>query len=202
MIEQDYQYEFLVLIKHGGLVDDWSNIYQHCKKEGEIAIVLSNMLGLTKGASEILIKAAILHDWFKRKEREMAQTNPLAYEDAEKLSIEGLKSLGYTNQIVDVAHSVGSFSLKEMQITNSLLKRALHWIDDVTNGDELVELDYRIDLLEKAERYKELNQTGIAIYGKTLFQMQREIGLEIQYELEGICNVAKGYLVPFIKDKL
>jgi hypothetical protein len=202
MIEHKYPAEFLVLVKHGGLVDDWANVYKHCKREGEIATVLSSLLGLKEGATEILVKSAILHDWFKRKERDMAASNPLAYEEAEKHSIEGLKALGYSDHIIDVAHSVGSFSLKEIQITNSILKRAMHWIDDVTHGDELVELDYRIDLLESAERYKELNQTGIAIYGKTLFQMQREIGHEIQEELELLCGVKKGSLVSEIKSRL
>ena len=201
-IENLYPKEFEILRKYGQLKDEWANVYEHCKTESVIALVISDLLKLKKDEKDILAKAAILHDWYKRKERETQEYNKSAKDSYNKLL-----ELGVDKRIVDIAHSVGHTSLLDIQATHDFLKKIMHFIDDITFGNEIVEIDERIDELEKAERYKELNEGGRVVYnGRTYFEVQREVGVKIQCEIEELINetnleelIKKGELVQAIK---
>src|SRR5689334_17188270 len=86
-IEKDFHSEFTLLKNEGRLTGDWINIYNHCKLEGEVAVILSKLINLSESDSKILIKAAILHDWYKRTEIEQSQGLDIkAYENSEQES--------------------------------------------------------------------------------------------------------------------
>ncbi len=200
-IEKQYSNEFRILTNEGQLVDGWSNIYQHCKTEAIVAFILSNLLHLSEEDSNILIKAAILHDWYKKSEIEITRKEGLeGYERAGKESFNKLSSMGVEQRIVDIAHSVGTTSLKEISISTDFLKRLMHYIDDICKDDTIVAVNERVDYLESQEKYKELNHSGKAIHnGKTNFQVQRKLGLEIQKQIESILNIKSNSLVPLIQ---
>ena len=107
-IEELYSKDFELLRTQGLLIDEWRNVYDHCKMEGIIAMILTVMLELSEKDSDILIRAAILHDWYKRKERESQDYN-VDYSKVE------LKKLGIKPTIIQVAHSVGHTSLKKIE---------------------------------------------------------------------------------------
>ncbi len=198
-IEKKFQPEFDLLKKEGRLTGDWVNIYNHCKLEGEIAIILSRLVDLNEVDSKILIKAAILHDWYKRYEIEQAKGLGIAeYKNSENDSYNKLLALGVEKRIVEVAHSVGSLSLEEIIGSQNLLKRTMHFIDDICLGDKIVEIDERIDYNEK--KYPQLNEDRRKIFeGRTYFEMQRVVGKRIQSEIEDILKIEPNSLIPLIK---
>jgi hypothetical protein len=198
-IEKEFQSEFDLLKNEGRLTDDWSNIYNHCKLEGIVAMILSNLINLSEDDSKVLIKAAILHDWYKKYEIEQSKgLGNIEYQNSEHDSYNKLLAVGVQNKSVDVAHSVGALSLKEIIGSQDLLKKLMHFIDDICLNDKLVEIDERIDYNER--KYPQLNEAGRKIFeGKTYFEMQRKIGKQIQSEIEGILKIESNTLVPLIK---
>lgn len=201
-IEKLYPTEFLILLKNGRLYDDWFNVYLHCKKEGEVALVLSEMLHFSTQDSADLVRGAILHDWFKRNERESADAKTRSYQDSESLSYDKLMSIGISKRVCDIAHSVGAFVLPDVD-GYDMVRRVMHLIDDICHGDAVVEVDERIDLLESAIRYKDMNESGRAIHGgRTYFEVQREVSNRIQAEIEQKLNLEEKTLINIIKSKL
>lgn len=198
-IEKDFQSEFTLLKKEGRLTGDWVNIYNHCKLEGEIAIILSRLVDLNEVDSKILIKAAILHDWYKRYEIEQVKGLGMEdYKNSENDSYNKLLVLGVQKRIVEVAHSVGSLSLEEIMNSRDLLKKLMHFIDDICLGDKIVEIDRRIDYNER--NYPQLSKEGREEFeGRTYFEMQRIVGKQIQTEIEDILKIEPNSLISLIK---
>ncbi|NOT50153.1 MAG: hypothetical protein HOP10_02640 [Chitinophagaceae bacterium] len=198
-IEEKFKAEFDLLKSEGRLTGDWSNLYKHCKLEGEIAIILSRLVNLNEVDSKILTKAAILHDWYKRTEIEQSKgLNAVAYKNSENDSFDKLLKLGIQKRIVEVAHSVGAFSLEEIITSQDLLKKIMHFIDDICLGDNVVEIDERIDYNER--KYPQINKDGRELFdGKTYFEMQRIVGKQIQSEIETTIKIEPNTLVSLIK---
>jgi cytidyltransferase-like protein len=193
-IEEIYKKEFDILKNEGNLVGDWYNVYQHCEMEANIATILARLMGLSQENTNTLIKAAILHDWYKRHEREN-----LNYDS--NFSSNGLKNLGYDDNIIEIAHSVGHTSFNNIMKKNTLCK-AMHFIDDITLGSKIVEINERADATEKTGRYTRLVEEQKANFGgQSFFVIQKMIGARIQEELENICFLRKGSLVQLIKNR-
>lgn len=198
-----YKPEIKTLKDTGRLTGEWSNVFDHCFKEGLLADVLSDLLQLASEDKEDLIKAALLHDWYKRVEREAANKEGFSQYDLKAVeSGDKLKSLGYSDRIVELTQSVGHTSLKKVMESNDLLIRVMHLIDDITFGNKIVELDERVDGLEQAERYKELNEEGKKIFaGKTYFQIQRELGHQIISQICAKLEIKPDKFIPQIKSE-
>ncbi len=209
-VEAQFPFEFNILKEYGQLVNGWENAYNHCKTECAAALVISDLINLDSEKRNILAKAAILHDWYKRKEKESGIEGSDKYEKGVIDSYEGLLKLGVDKQIVDIAHNVGHTSLLDIQVTTDILKKIMHFIDDITFESDIVELDVRIDANEANEQYKELNESGRAKHnGRTYFEVQREVGHKIQDEIEKTIidvksnvELKKGELVYIIKNNI
>lgn len=202
--EAEYKDEINFLKEKGELINDWSNVYDHCFTEGLVADVLSDLLNLVPADRDTLVKVALLHDWFKRKEREAVnqqsadQYNAKAVESAERL-----KDFGYSSEIVELTKSVGHTSLTKILQSDNFLEKIMHYIDDITFGNNVVKLDERMDQLEMADRYKELNKSGEKIHnGKTYFEVQREVGHQIENEIAKRLQVEASAVVERVKQKI
>lgn len=202
--EQTYGKELMLLKNEGRLVDDWTNVYHHCLTEGFAASVLSKALDLSDQDSASLIKAALLHDWYKRNEREAVQRlGSDQYDVKAKESAERLRKLGYPEETVSLTRAVGHTSLVHMRMQPSFLEQLIHYLDDITFGERIVGIDERINGLETAERYKELNESGKALFdGKTYFQIQREVGHQIEQLIALRLNTKPEEVIPFIKRQI
>lgn len=202
--EQKYQTELGVLKENGRLVEDWANVFGHCFTEGLTADVFAELLNLPAGERGFLVKAALLHDWYKRNEREAANKEGFGQYDAKaKESARLLRSFGYPEEIVELTESVGHTSLQDIQSTENFLKKLMHYIDDIIFGNKVVTLDERVDQLEAAERYKELNESGRGIFnGRTYFEVQREVGHKIEQEIASRLGIEAPRLIPLVQEKL
>ncbi|MBI3631388.1 MAG: HD domain-containing protein [Candidatus Staskawiczbacteria bacterium] len=201
--EKKFNKELIFLKNEGKLVDDWANVFNHCYTEGLVASILGELIRFKKEDQDLLITAAILHDWFKRNEREA--TNKYGAEEYNKKAKESsrfLKEAGYCNDVVLLTESVGHSSLNNI-LGKDLIYQVMHYIDDITFGNTVVSLDERIDELESAERYRELNESGRKFFnGKTYFQVQREVGHIIENEIAKRLKVNPEMIVSLIKHRL
>ncbi|MDP3764320.1 MAG: HD domain-containing protein [bacterium] len=201
--EKKFNRELNFLKNKGRLVDDWINVFNHCFTEGLVASVLGELLGFKEKDQDMLIIAAILHDWFKRNEREAVNKyGAEEYNKKAKESSQFLKEAGYYDDVILLTESVGHSSLSNI-LGKDFIYQVMHYIDDITFGNAVVSLDERIDELESAERYRELNESGKKLFnGKTYFQVQREVGHIIENEIAKRLKVSPEMIVSLIKRKL
>lgn len=179
--------ELSILREHGRLTGEWSNVANHCLTEAAAADILAELLRLADQERTMLVRAALLHDWYKRKERERVKTEgQQTYNASASASEHGLAALGVESAVVTIAHRVGHTQCRYfLDHQNApLMERAMFWLDTVTHGNRIVGVDERVDQLEAAERYRELNEQGRAVLsGKTYFQAQRQIAQIIERQL-------------------
>ncbi len=200
-IEQKYQREFSILRENGQLIDDWSNVYEHCKLEGEIAIILVDRLAAIQQMKipvderDNLIKAAILHDWFKRVERETEN-----YDST--LSYIGLIDLGVSKRVCDIAHSVGHSTLKECEGYDRM-RKIMHFIDDIVANTIITEIVDRVESVRARGHLVKLEEEMKAeLDGRSFFDVQIEVGQKIQKQIERMADIKEGTLVTWIQTKL
>src|SRR3990167_8183654 len=108
-----------------GRLSDWANVSEHCLVEAARVDVLSDLLMLSPDIKKDLVTAAALHDFFKKREREIAKAGGgtlSSYEEASRQSENILTEVGFSKQIVRLANSVGSTS-SVMVETESLLNK-------------------------------------------------------------------------------
>lgn len=194
-IEQKYPIEFTILVENGQLTGNWSNIYEHCKLESQIATFLSDTVGLSQEDKDTLVKAAILHDWYKRTEIE-TKNYDTTYSEI------GLQELSVPQRVIDVAHSVGHSSLVWIGYAE-LLRKLMHFIDDITSNTDITEIAERVDKVQARGHLTKLEDEMRPILdGRSFFDVQKEVGLQIQNEIEDLCHVQHGTLITVIKNAL
>jgi hypothetical protein len=186
----------------GNLVGEWANVFEHCLTEGMVAEILGTELQLSD--CDTLVRAAILHDWFKRHEREAVKIGGATQYD--KAAIENglkLQSANYSERIIELTQSVGHTSLMKIMTSDDFTARLMHYIDDITYNNNVVVIDERMDNLESADRYKELNESGRNIFsGRTYFQIQRSLAHKIEQDIAIKLNIKDQDVVPLVQTKL
>jgi predicted hydrolase (HD superfamily) len=148
--------QIAVNIESGGQ-KDWSNVIRHCLAEAGAADALSHLLDLSAEDKENLIQAAILHDFDKKLEIEniRGQSGKIteASEKFKLVSKETLRKNGIKSEIIDIIDSVGDVDIVHKENV-SLLQKAMFYIDNITEGSNLVNVKIKRDGLLK--RYAKL----------------------------------------------
>lgn len=162
---------------------------EHCIVEAVAADTIAKTIGMTEEERETLVVGALLHDFYKREDiveaitqQESGQKAEYEFEATSNPGSAILRDRGYNEDVIQITESVGHQSLKRIVSGQaSLQELIMHYIDDITVNTEIRDLDSRIDYLESNPLYNELNQAGRREFGgKTTFQVQREIGHEVQ----------------------
>lgn len=185
--------------------EGWRNVVEHELVEAEATDILAEKLGLSNLDRKKLRTAALLHDVFKKKEKErIVQKGQAGYVESIASQLEFLRQEGYSEDVVRLTEDVGSESLKDFSENFDsipLIRKIMHYVDDITLNNEIVPLDVRIDALETNPRYKELNEQGRSVFGgKTYFEVQREISKRIEKEFAPKLGVENPSDIPaFIK---
>lgn len=199
--------EFGLLPKKEG----WGNISEHCVVEAAAAEVVADSLGLSEDLKRKLVQAALLHDYYKRREVEKARAaknSATSFDEAADESKRILLERGIDKDVVTIADSAGHTSLSAMQ---DLLQRSdelndveklqmvFHYLDDITLNTDIVPLDLRIDMLENNPKYVKLNESGREIFnGRKMFDVQREVGQRIESWLAKNSGVEDAKKTPLV----
>jgi len=141
-----------------------------------------------------LTRAAILHDWYKREEITRMNFDTTGSE-------EGLREEGIEQEVIDIAHSVGHTSLTWIE-GSTLLRKLLHFIDDIVANTEIVSIKERVEFVRKSGTRDQLAEDFRSqLGGRSFFDVQVEVGERIQYEIEDICGIEHGTLITVIRHK-
>lgn len=179
--------------------EGWRNVPEHMLVETEAADVLAETLGVPAHERKTLDTAAMLHDVYKRRERELAlQKGVAGFDEAAASQSKFLRQQGYSDETIALTESVGHTSLVKFQNLSEipLIFKIIHYVDDITLNNDLVPLDDRIDALEANPRYAGLNQEGVKIFGKPYFTVQREISKKIEQEFAAAVNLQDHSQLP------
>lgn len=196
----------------------WGDPTQHCLVELAASEILSDMLNLPDQDKQDFAVTALVHDAQKRPEIEKGRgvKDPTRIEEIYRESKQFLLDNGVSPRIVEltgrVAHTSlpdfatleadGSLKLKEGM---PIVDMAMHYLDDITRGTDIVPFDERMDYLDSvaATRYP-YNEEGRAIWGgRTFFEAQREVGHLIEEKLAKAAGVENPKDLPnIIKAKL
>lgn len=148
-----------------------------------------------------------------------------AYDLAGALSRAKLMEMGFDQQLVTIAGSVGHSSCVEIPYTGDeklkWMRLVMHYADDVVVNsaiargvkDDKNALDLRIDANEENPRYREYN-TSWPLYARemypdyqntyeTAYLMQRAVGHQVEAELSRVLGIENPLSLPdFIEDDL
>lgn len=176
---------------------DWGNVSEHCLVEVARTKLLSRNLGLSEEETKKLTIAAGLHDFFKKGEKSFIEHGILTWESTEKSEEESRRIMtenGFSQEIIELAHSVGHDSLSKVEeilnkqdlTEHEIAFLIMHYVDDYTIDSEWCkpasdgknDLDRRMEKNETNPRYQVLNQDGIGKFmeNETTFQAQHRIG--------------------------
>jgi len=196
-------------LKEGGVsgkeakMEGWRNVSEHCLVESVMADVIAEKLDLDRDKMKT---AALVHDWYKRQEIENAKKDGVkGFDRADSEDKQKLLEMGYSEEVIKIAHSVGHTSLQRMQEADVTPEElVMHYIDDITNGTDISSLDERIDKSAAEPRYKELNESGREIFdGKTYFEVHRKVGKQIEQKIAQLMDVDPPESLPeLIKEKI
>lgn len=200
-------------------IRDWGNVTEHCLAETARVIELAELLKLDEETRTDLIKASVLHDFFKKGEKRIALENGLSWESYDKASVEADKAMrqaGVPQSQINLVDSVGHGSLLK---TQELLNRedltdqelaflVMHYVDDYTiddnwvnpsrveNGQRVNDLDTRMDRNEAHPRYQSINLEGRNyLNGETAYHAQRRIGHMIEEYLTEVIAQRSGVAI-------
>ncbi len=148
--------------------------------------------------------AALLHDIYKRKEIERARKEgSQSFDETSKEQAEWLRTLGYSREVVELVETVSHSSYEEFTRDFehiSTARKIIQYTDFITLSNDIVPLAKRIKYLEEEPKYEELNESGKNIFGRTYFEVMREIGAKIEKEFAPLLGVSDPSAIPeFIK---
>lgn len=189
--------------------EGWKNVVEHMVVEAEAADVLAEALGLSEEERKQVYKAGLLHDVYKRREKEIAtQKGSQGYIESASLSSDFLRSQGYSEEIIALTQDAGSeaatIEFNKNFDSISTVRKIIRYVDDITKNNDLVALDERMDALDAKPNYKELNEKGRVLFGgRTYFEIQREISKKIEREFADKIGLEDPAQLPFwIRDRI
>jgi hypothetical protein len=205
------------ILQKGGILgtgdgnESWRNISEHVLTEGVVADVLAEALSLSPIDRKKIVKAAILHDWYKRREIEAFKKFG-GYEGYLKAGAEDgklLREYGVPEELIELAHSniprpdeVNNTNTKSLA-SRSLLEKLMHYIDIITDNTDLVGYDVKIGLARTKPAVVNFTDGFKPLYnGISLLDVQLVAAKEEEAELEKMLNVEKGGLIKFIQNKI
>jgi HD superfamily phosphodiesterase len=194
------------LLRLGGILGrgnkEWRNVAEHCLTEAVAADVLAEHLSADRST---LVSAALLHDWYKRQEVEAMKVS--GAKSGHVVTLEEDKRVlgerGVNERVISVAHSNIPETADHRELAaRSLEEKILHFVDVITSGSDFLSVDERFDVLELKPRNVEFSESFRERFGKSLYELQRELGHIEQEEFEKKLGLSSGSLITFIKNKI
>lgn len=200
--------------------ETWRNVSEHCLVAGVFADILADELHLPVDQKELVIKAVIVHDWYKKHEVIAQQTarkeGTLSLVALFKIKAEDsqiLQTMGVPQDIITLA---GANIPETAEGPETLIEKIVWYVDAMLSNTNPVSIQQRFDDLERgwdgikedairAERNIVFSDLYREKYnGRSLYDVQRALGDKIGAEfvqlMEYQGEVAQ--LPFFLKEKL
>lgn len=168
----------------------WRNVSEHCLVAGAFADILADELHLPTDQKNTVIKAALLHDWFKKHEVEdIKKSNGTltlqAYADIRDRDAIGLRDMGISEDIIALA----SANIPKTESgPQNLPEKILWYVDAMLESTHAVPINMRFDIAENDPTIKDRNTAVSNLFrsqynGKSLYEVQRALADKIGTEL-------------------
>ncbi len=195
------------ILRKGGILGkgnaDWRNISEHCLAEAVGADILAEHLGADRNK---VVQAALLHDWYKRREIEtMRRLGDVAgHEYALTEDSRLLTEYGVPQDIVRLTHSNIPESTDSVALAaRSPEEKIIHYADMMTLGSDFVDITSRLDDARKKPEVVAFTDSYREQYGgKSLLDVQEFTTKHEEGEFEKLLGLEPGTLLAFIKEKL
>lgn len=196
------------ILAEGGVLgkgnEEWRNVSEHCLAEAVVVDILAEHLGAKR---EETVRAALLHDWYKRREIEAMRERGggAGYQATIEEDERKLKEQGISERIVALAHANIPARDDEGYLKNRPVEeKIMHFADHIVQGSDIVDFNDRLRALEQKEQNIDFSNSFRRQYnGKSLFELQYgKICPMEQKEFEEKLGLKEGGLVDFIKERL
>lgn len=195
------------ILRRGGVLGkehrDWRNVSEHCLVEAVAADILAEHLGANR---EVLVRAALLHDWYKPQEvRAIKERGRTGYDAVSAEDEQLLAENGVPENVIALTRAVLPESIDQDYLARRTLEeRIMHYIDAMTNGFKLEE-DFAIRnavVRQKPGQVEWSDSFKDRFGGKSLFDVQAMLVEEEQEAFEQALGLEPKTLIRFIKEKL
>lgn len=198
----------------------WRNVSEHCLVAGVFADILADELQLSTVQKDKVVKAMLMHDWFKEHESKTQQDaskqgmlSSLKLAEIEAKERQILHEMGVPQDIIDLMEANIPKTIAGPQ---GLPEKIIWYVDAMLLGTEPVSIQQRFDDTERgwdgtkedpnrAERNKAFSDLFKDQYGgKSLYDIQRQLGNKIGAEFAQIIKYQGeiSQLPLFLKEKL
>lgn len=127
----------------GKLKREWGNVSEHCLVEAARAEMFGELFRLSEPLRVDLMRAAALHDFFKRRSREIVKARGKtaeSHDEAHAKATEVMRAENVSEQVIRIVNSVGYEGLHEAKnilamremSENDLACLIMHYIDNYT----------------------------------------------------------------------
>lgn len=187
---------------------EWRNIAAHCLFEAACVDTLAEVLGLSDEQRDQLSRAAILHDWYKRREIEAMREDgvTLGYAKASAESKAQLHELGVKDEIIQLTSAIIPDSLDpEYLKSRPLGEKIIHYIDAITETTNLVDVATRMQAgLSRSPNVQAWSETFRPQFsGLTLHEAQTQVGLQEEQEFKEALGLDETQsLIEYLRQKI
>lgn len=178
----------------------WRNVSEHCLVAGVMADILAEQLGLRPEERDLTVRAMIIHDWSKKREKleleRLKADDSLtleAFEEVKKSDDEVLRTLGVSDEIIQIA-GANIPSTEEGPQTDP--EKIIWYVDMIMSDTRPVPLLARLDAVEQGWNEKlQANDPARAqstramldlykprFHGRHLNEVQRSIAPKVEGE--------------------
>lgn len=187
--------------KNNELFRMWFNVIAHQVAVAYLAYRISERLPDNSVVSDVT-EAALIHDWFKRREAEIISTAKEKGEDmavanhkAEVTSANLLARIGFSKAVVLISKATGDFGLDIMLSgKGTISQKIVFYSDCCVSDDNIVGYQRRFDDLlphfQSGGRYDWVNAAFIVKHGKTHREVYDSVVLPIQREIADLAGFA------------
>ncbi len=201
-----------------GKPDRFRNVVEHELVEAEVVDVLGELMGCSSEQRQMLRSAAMMHDIWKRHQREAIDQAP--QEEKEKAQDQAfanqeqfLRTKRIPEEIIRLTASVGHTSLLkfvkdpkahpfQLQESVTLLMQIINYADLITLESNITTIDERIAAVNNRKKpYPEKGKGGDIFAGRTYSEAAQEVGHIIERNFVSSL-IQRGEIWPEWIDKL
>ena len=176
----------------------WRNVSEHCLVAGVLADILADELYLPEDQKSVVVKAAIMHDWFKKHELTTQQAaskeGTLSLQTIAEIKEKNDQALQAMGVPPDIIALTGVNTPETPAGPQRLSEKIIWYVDAILLNTELMPIEQRFDDSERgwdgtkedpvrAVRNNAFSNLYRAQYGgKSLYEVQRALGGKIGAE--------------------
>lgn len=171
--------------------EGWANIVRHCLIQAAAMEVIADGLKFQKKEKDDLVLAALVHDFYKRRELELIKKegdSTATLEKAEEQSAKILLENNIDSEVVKITDAIGITKLDLIKDPScTLAEKIMFYVDSITLHDQILSLKEKV--AELPSRYPHIAKTGI-------YPVYLAVAIDVEKELAAKMNLTNPSKLP------